>query len=50
MADNKLYEQIKNWYINKNWSIERVWNVTDKGILSDEQYKSITGFTYPNKE
>ena len=45
---SKNYTKIKNYYESGMWSIDRVWNVAGKklGITADE-YKEITGFTYP---
>ena len=44
-----MFEKIKYYYNNKLWDINRVWNVVDKA-LTEEEYKQITGFTYPAKE
>lgn len=42
------FEMVKKYYDNGLWSIDRVWNVVGKAITEDE-YKEITGFDYPNK-
>lgn len=42
------YEMVKGYYDNGLWSIDRVWNVVGKAI-TEEEYKEITGFDYPNK-
>ncbi len=44
-----MFEKIKYYYNNKLWDINRVWNVVGKA-LTEEEYKQITGFTYPAKE
>ena len=44
-----MFEKIKYYYINGLWTINRVWNVVGKAI-TEEEYKEITGFTYPEKE
>lgn len=44
-----MFDKIKYYYNNKLWDINRVWNVVDKA-LTEEEYKQITGFTYPAKE
>lgn len=43
------FELVKKYYDNGLWSIDRVWNVVGKAI-TEEEYKEITGFDYPNKE
>ena len=48
---SKNYTKIKIYYEAGLWSIDRVWNVVGKKLGStEEEYKEITGFTYPNKE
>ncbi len=44
-----MFDKIKYYYDSKLWSIDRVWNVVGKA-LTEEEYKEITGFDYPNKE
>lgn len=44
-----MFEKIKYYYDNGYWSIDRVFNVVGKA-LSEEEYKEITGFEYPDKE
>ena len=44
-----MFEKIKDYYNRCLWSIDRVWNVVGKAISVDE-YKTITGFNYPDKE
>lgn len=46
---SKKYELIKKYYDEKLWSITRVANMVVKGWITEEEYKLITGFTYPNK-
>lgn len=48
---SKNYTKIKNYYASGMWSIDRVWNVVGKKLgITEEEYKEITGFDYPNKE
>lgn len=48
---SKNFTKIKNYYENGMWSIDRVWNVVGKKLgITEEEYKEITGFDYPNKE
>lgn len=48
---SKNYTKIKNYYGSGMWSIDRVWNVVGKKLgITEEEYKEITGFDYPNKE
>lgn len=50
MADkSKNYNKVKNYYDRGLWGIDKVYNAVGKWITEDE-YKEITGFTYPNKE
>lgn len=44
-----MYEKIKYYYDNNLWNLQRVWNVVGKAITENE-YKQITGFTYPAME
>ena len=44
-----MFEKIKKYYNSKLWDINRVWNVVGKA-LTEEEYKGITGFEYPDKE
>ncbi len=46
-----MFDKIKYYYENKLWSLQRVWNVVGKtNGLTEAEYKTITGFTYPAKE
>ena len=48
---SKNYTKIKNYYESGMWNIDRVWNVVGKKLgITEDEYKEITGFTYPNKE
>lgn len=49
MTNEELFKKIKGWYPNE-WNLNRVWNVTEKGAITEVQYKELTGFTYPDKE
>jgi len=44
-----MKDTIKYYYESGLWSIDRVWNVVGKAI-TEEEYKEITGFTYPAKK
>ena len=45
---SKNYTKIKNYYESSMWSIDRVWNVVGKKLgITEDEYKEITGFTYP---
>lgn len=41
-----MYEKIKNYYQLGLWSKERVRNMVEKGVISEEEYMSITGKEY----
>ena len=46
---SKNYTKIKNYYESGMWSIDRVWNVVGKKLgITEDEYKEITGFTYPS--
>ena len=48
---SKNYTKIKNYYESGMWSIDRVWNVVGKKLgITEDEYKEITGFTYPATE
>lgn len=42
------FETVKSNYDNGLWSIALVKMAVRKGIITKEQYKEITGFTYPS--
>ena len=43
-----MFEKIKYYYDKGFWSIQRVFNVVGKRTgLTEAEYKTITGFTYP---
>ncbi len=44
-----MFDMVKDYYDRKLWSLQRVWNVVGKAI-TEEEYKEITGFDYPNME
>lgn len=44
-----MVERIKYYYENGYWDIVKVFNVVGKA-LTEEEYKEITGFEYPNME
>ena len=46
---SKNYEKVKGYYERNLWNINKVFNAVGKWITEDE-YKEITDFTYPDKE
>ena len=43
---SKMYKKIKKYYDTGLWSEERVRNMVIKGIITEEEYKDITGNEY----
>lgn len=41
-----MFERIQKWYKQGLWTAEMVRNAVDKGVLTPEQYREITGNTY----
>ena len=41
------FETIKKNYERKLWNIQLVKMAVKKGLITEEQYKEITGFVYP---
>lgn len=41
------FDTIKKNYNKKLWNIQLVKVAVKKGVISKDQYKEITGFTYP---
>lgn len=41
-----MFEKIKNYYQLGLWSKERVRNMVEKGVISEEEYKTIIGEKY----
>lgn len=41
-----MYERIKKWYKQGLWTADMVRNAVAKGVITEEQYKEITGETY----
>ena len=41
-----ICEKIKSYYDSGLWSINRVKNMVIKGIITEEEYKEITGEDY----
>lgn len=46
---SKAYESGKKYY-PEYWEIERLIKLTEAGKLTEEEYKELTGFDYPNVE
>lgn len=40
-----MKEKIKKWY-PKLWTLEMVKNAVEKGVITEEEYKEITGEVY----
>lgn len=40
------YNKVKNYYDKGQWSIERVAKAVEKGWITAEEYKLITGHDY----
>lgn len=45
---SKMYNKIKSYYDSGLWSINRVKNMVIKGIITEEEYKEITGEDFNN--
>lgn len=45
-----MNEKIKKWYVQGLWTQQMVANAVDKGVLTAEQYKEITGKELSEKE
>ena len=43
-----MFEKVKDYYDTGLWSIDRVHNVVGK-VITEDEYKQITGFDYPDK-
>ena len=43
---SKNFDKIKKYYDSGLWSKERVRNVTNKGFITEEEYKDIVGKEY----
>lgn len=46
---SKNYEKVSGYYDRELWDIHKVNSAVGKWI-TEEEYKEITGFIYPNKE
>ena len=46
---SEKYELVKGYYDRELWNLDRVWMAVSRWITEDE-YKLITGFNYPDKE
>ena len=43
---SRMYDKIKSYYDSGLWNEARVRNMVIKGIITEEQYKEITGNDY----
>ena len=43
---SKKFKTVKNFYDRGLWSITRVRNAVEKGWITDEEFKEITGEDY----
>lgn len=50
MAKKSRFEQVKDYYDNGLWKIKRVRNAVEKGWISPENFKEITGEDYEQEE
>ena len=41
-----MFDKIKKWYNQGLWTADMVRNAVDKGVLTPEQFKEITGGDY----
>lgn len=41
-----MFEKIKKWYDKGLWTDEMVRNAVVKGVITEEEYKEITGNEY----
>ena len=41
-----MFERIKKWYAQGLWSKEMVKNAVKKGVITEYDYKEITGEVY----
>ena len=41
-----MFEKIKKWYKQGLWTADMVKNAADKGVITEEQYREITGEEY----
>lgn len=46
MEHSKRFNDIKDYYDNKLWSKERVYNMVAKNVITEKEYKEITGEEY----
>lgn len=46
MSNNNLFNKIKSYYDSGLWNEARVRNMVIRGIITEEQYKEITGNDY----
>lgn len=46
VTHSKMFDQIKTWYDMGFWSEQRVYNMVEKGVLTTDEYKEITGQEY----
>lgn len=43
---SRMFNKIKSWYDHGLWSKEQVRNAVEKGQITEEEYKIITGEDY----
>lgn len=41
-----MFERIQKWYKQGLWTAEMVRNAVEKGVITEEQFKEITGEEY----
>ena len=42
-----MFNKIKGYYDGGLWDVQRVFNVVSKGVITEAEYRDITGFVYP---
>lgn len=40
---SKYYERIKSWYDKGLWTKEQVHQAVEKGLITEDEYKTIVG-------
>lgn len=38
-----MFDKIKKWYKQGLWTVDMVRNAVEKGVITEEQFKEITG-------
>ena len=43
MAKSRMYDKIKKWYKDHYWTLTMVRQACEKGKITEEEFKEITG-------